>query len=75
MKTLVNFIKQSTLRAKGGKGGGTIERKQVQAKKKSTQIEKGLTKGQKNKLCSKAPITCKKHMREGKGRKNPHLQQ
>ncbi len=27
---------------------------------------KGVTKGQRNKLCSKAPTSCKKHIEEGK---------
>ncbi len=57
----VNFIKQSTQQR------GKRKNKQKTPKSKCKN-SKGVRNGQMNKLCSKAPTSCKNHIGEGKGR-------
>jgi hypothetical protein len=49
-ETLINFIK--TAPSKGGKGG---QRERTQVLAKGTQTQRRVTRGQRNKLCSRAP--------------------
>ncbi len=54
------FIKQSTQHR------GKRKTKRGPKSKSEVQKFKGVTKGQRNKLCSKAPTRCKKHIEERK---------
>ncbi len=61
---MVNFIK--TKHPTRGQKGGQKEVTQVQDK--SAQTQKGVTRGQRNKLCYRTPTSRNKHIKEGKGR-------
>jgi len=57
-------MKQSTHRS----GKGNIKKKKPKSEFKTQQTKQGATKGQRNKLSYKDPISCKKHIMDWKGR-------
>jgi hypothetical protein len=63
-ETLIKFIKQSTQR----RGKGRTKIMDPNPNHKTLKPNLGVTKGQRNKICSKAPTNHKKHIKEGKGK-------
>jgi hypothetical protein len=60
MKPLVGFIKQSTQQ------GRKEEQRKDPNQSQKHKNPKWVTNGQRNKLCSKTPTNCNKHIKEGK---------